>query len=206
MTKPPDEGRIWEWRAFGRISPELAAEVRSFPARFGVVAYPGEDIYLISTASDHNVKLRKWGDRWLLKLKLLLETKPGGLDLYGESAELIYGFPIGLERLRQAATLLRVELPEAASGKDSFSEDEMMQALASSMPPVAKVVVKKLRTQFQVEGGWLELADVVFPRHALQSVSVHSYEVGIVEEILARLRPGPELEAMNYIEACRRWM
>jgi hypothetical protein len=206
MNKAPEEGNIWEWRAFGKISPELAAQVKSFPTRMSVVAYQGEDIYLISTASDHNVKLRKWGDRWLLKLKLLLATEPGAIDLYNESSEMVYRFPINAEGLQQTAALLGVKLPEIARSKESFSEDEMLEALASSTPPVARVVVTKVRTQFQFEGGWLELADVVFPHHALQSVSVHSYEIKVVEEILTRLRPGPELEAMNYIEACRRWM
>src|ERR1700730_7942310 len=53
MTKPPEEGRIWEWRAFGHLSETLAAKVRAYPVRFSDLR--GDDIYLISPHSDQNV-------------------------------------------------------------------------------------------------------------------------------------------------------
>ena len=73
MTKPSEEGQIWEWRAFGEITDELAAKIRSYPIRLGVSDIDGEDIYLVSPNSDQNVKFRKYPGGWVLKFKLLLQ-------------------------------------------------------------------------------------------------------------------------------------
>jgi hypothetical protein len=51
----------------------------------------------------------------------------------------------------------------------------------------------------------LELADVKFATRTIQSVSVNAFDIEIVKEMLARLKPGDDLEPMNYVEACRRW-
>ena len=55
MSKPPEEGQIWEWRGFGKISPEIAAHVESLPIRNGIRDLPGTDVYLIPPASDADV-------------------------------------------------------------------------------------------------------------------------------------------------------
>jgi hypothetical protein len=205
MTKPPEEGRIWEWRAFGRITETLAAQVRAYPIRFGLSDLRGDDIYLISPHSDQNVKLRRYASGWVLKLKLLFETKTGPFELYNESAEFTYHFPVALDRLKDAARLLGVTLPLAALSIGTFAEAEFVKALAESSPAVAESRVSKRRSQYQFENGWLELADVKFATRSIQSVSVHSPDIEVVREMLERLQPGEELAPMNYIEACRRW-
>ena len=203
--KTPEEGRIWEWRAFGRITETLAAKVRAYPVRLGVSDLRGEDIYLISPQSDQNVKLREYARGCVLKLKLLLETKTGPFDLYDESAEFTYQFPVSLDRLKDAARLLGVSLPSAVSSVDGLSEQEFLNALKASQPAVSETRVSKRRSQYQCENGWLELADVRFATRETQSFSIHSPDIGTVRVILERLQPGDELEPMNYIEACRRW-
>jgi hypothetical protein len=205
MIKAPEEGRIWEWRAFGRISDELAARARAYPVRQGVINLRGEDAYLISAISDQNVKLRLHSTQPYLKFKLLLENKPGAFELYRESILYTYPFPVSLGILEEAAHLLKVILPTEASTADSFSEAEAVSALAASSPPVARVDVKKVRSQYQFDGGWVELAEVEFSHLRVQTVSIHSEDMGVIERMIDRLRPGDELEAMNYIEACRRW-
>src|SRR2546423_14138859 len=112
MSKPAEEGRIWEWRAFGRISDELASKVRAYPIRLGIDDLRGEDLYLVSPDSDQNVKLRRYVKGWILKFKLLLETEPGGFELYKESAELTYRFPVALNKVKAAAQLLGIKLPD----------------------------------------------------------------------------------------------
>lgn len=203
MTKPPEEGRIWEWRAFGKISETLAAKVRAYPVRFSDLR--GDDIYLISPHSDQNVKLRRYASGCVLKLKLLLETKTAPFELYNESAEFTYQFPVSLDRLKDAARLLGVTLPVAALSIVSLDEVEFVKALAESSPAVAETRVSKKRSQYQFENGWLELADVKFATSEIQSVSVHSPDIEVEREMIARLQPGDALEPMNYIEACRRW-
>ncbi|MFP5261678.1 MAG: hypothetical protein ACLGJB_07210 [Blastocatellia bacterium] len=205
MTKAPEEGKIWEWRAFGRISEALAARIFAYPLRMGLSDLRGEDIYLVSPASDQNVKLREFPSGWFLKFKLLLATKPGAVELYRESARFTHRFPVSLEHLEEAARLLGVELPELPGGPATFDEEALVQTLVKSSPPAIKIKVRKKRSQFQFDGGWLEMADVRFARNQVQSVSVHSTDIEVVMGMLERLDIGGEMEAMNYIEACRRW-
>lgn len=203
--KPPEEGEIWEWRAFGQIDDRLMDEVRARPVRMGVSDHRGEDLYMISPASGHNVKLRRAGNEWVLKFKLLLAQVRRSIELYSEGASLIYGFPIERDILERAAALLDTELPALSAAATRFGFDEFIEAMAVCSPPIVKVKVAKVRSQFQFERGWVELADIWFSKHFVQSLSIHSYDIRAVEEILDCLCPGPELEAMNYIDACRRW-
>ncbi|HSB11599.1 MAG TPA: hypothetical protein VLM38_19075 [Blastocatellia bacterium] len=204
MTKQPEEGTIWEWRAFGRVDDDLAAKVRDHPPRLGIIDLRGEDVYLISPTSDQNVKLRRYSSGWVLKFKLLFETRPGAFALYNESAEFTYQFPVPLATLQDAARLLEVNLPDLELSPN-LTDVEFVGALARSSPAVKDTKVTKRRSQYQFGGGWLELADVEFTSRSVQSISIHSPDLEVVRGILDRLKPGDQLEAMNYIEACRRW-
>ena len=205
MTKPPEEGRIWEWRAFGAINDTLAAKVRAHPIRQGISDVQGEDLYLVAPHSDQNVKLRRYANSWVLKLKLLFETKAQPFELYNESAEFNYYFPVALDRLKDSARLLAVTLPATALSVESFAEAEFVKALAESSPPVVDSRVHKRRSQYQFENGWLELAEVKFAHRETQSLSIHSPDLEVVEEMVELLQTREALEPMNYIEACRRW-
>jgi len=205
MTKPSEEGQIWEWRAFGEIPDELAAKIRAYPIRLGVSDIEGEDIYLVSPNNDQNVKFRKYPGGWVLKFKLLLETKTGAFELYNERPEFTYRLPVSGDLLKEAARLLAVELPETGGAAGSFNELEFVNVFAQATPQVVECRVAKRRSQYQFENGWLELARVKFRRRAIDSISVHSRDLGLVERMLDSLRPGNELQAMNYLEACRRW-
>jgi hypothetical protein len=205
MTKPPEEGEIWEWRAFGPIIERLGAEVRAYPIRLGLSDFRGDDIYLVAPRSDQNVKLRRYTSGWVLKLKLLFETRPGSFELYNESAEFTYRFPVSLDTLEEAARLLEVKLPDAVLSRVTFIEEDFVKALAESSPAIAETRVSKRRSQYQFENGWLELADVKFAKHDVQSISIHSPDIEVVKKMVSRLQPGDELEPMNYIKACRRW-
>jgi hypothetical protein len=205
MTKQPEEGRIWEWRAFGPISDTLAAKVRAHPIRQDISDIKGEDLYLVAPHSDQNVKLRRYANAWVLKLKLLFETKAQPFELYNESAGFNYYFPVALDRLKDSARLLAVTLPATVLSVEMFAESEFVKALAKSSPSVAESRVHKKRSQYQFENGWLELADVKFARRETQSLSIHAPDLEVVEEMVELLQPGEALEPMNYIEACRRW-
>jgi hypothetical protein len=87
----------------------------------------------------------------------------------------------------------------------SFTDDEFVRALVASSPAVSETRVLKQRSQYQFNGGWLELADVSVGSHRVQSISIHSPDIDVVKSMLKELQPGDELEPMNYIAACRRW-
>lgn len=203
MIKQPEEGEIWEWRAFGQLSKELAERVQAYPIRMALLNIPGEDIYFISDCSNHNIKLRKYDDRWILKFKLLLGGTPGDAELYNESAAFSYSFPVEPERLKFAASLLQVRLRREPAS--SLSSDEFTRELENASPSVSVASVRKVRSQFEFEGGWLELADVQFPKYYTQSISIHSPEKATVSLMRERLAPGTGWEVMNYVDACRKW-
>jgi hypothetical protein len=196
---------IWEWRAFGSVSDRIIANVRAHPIRLGIAEKQEEDLYFISPVSDHNVKLRRPSGQCLLKLKPLLARGPHSIELYRDCADLIYSFPIGLETLHEAARLLAVELPEKVCAAHSLSDADFIQLVAASSPPVRAVHVSKTRSQFQFDGGWVELAYLIFPRRRVQSLSIQSPDRNWIEQIIDQLQPTVKLEVMNYIEACKCW-
>jgi hypothetical protein len=206
MSKSPEEGKIWEWRAFGQLSEGLVARVRAHPIRMGLRDIQGEDLYLISPDSDQNVKLRRSSNGWMLKFKLLFATGTTPFELYSESSELMYALPVPLHRLKEAAVLLATSLPSAINDETQlFDAEGFVNALAESSPPITETGVSKVRSQFAFDHGWLELADVDFEQRSTQSVSVHSTELEVVKEMSKQIEAGENLEVMNYIEACRRW-
>jgi hypothetical protein len=206
MSKPPEEGRIWEWRAFGSLPKNLIARVEGLPVRAGLRAFADLDIYLISSRNNQNVKLRRAGANWVLKLKPLLRTTAASIDLYQESFETVYPLPVSIGRIEAAARLLETDLPAAASKqKEAFDFASLVEMFQFATPPVAVVEVPKVRTQFLIDGGWIEMADARFPKLDTQTISIHSTELRNVEETLARTEGVQGLEVMNYVEACRRW-
>jgi len=205
MGKAAEEGEIWEWRGFGALSKRVASAVRANPIRSGLFCHQDFDIYLVPPRSNQNVKIRKSDDDWFLKFKLLLTVGPRQIELYRESANLMYAFPIKVETLREAARLLLTELPDSANQPGAVDRDRFVEVLAASSPPVRVVEVPKTRSQFVTQGGWIELAEVQFPAGKVQSMSIHSQKLEVVHRMLDELDPDAGLEAMNYVEACRRW-
>jgi len=204
MTKPPEEGQIWEWRGFGRISQPIAAQIESLPIRNGIRQLPASDIYLIPPVSEQNVKLRLSDRGWVLKFKLLLEKQPDGVELYHETARWTYGFPISLATMQEAARLVAVTLPETVRRNESFDKQQTVAALIAATPAIIAVETKKVRSQYQFEGGWLEIADVDFGSRQIQSLSIHSPNIEAVRRMVEQLHPDNNLTVMNYVEACRR--
>src|ERR1700754_4361685 len=123
MTKSPEEGKIWEWRGFGKISRSVAALIEAMPIRNGIRELPATDIYLIPPVSEQNVKLRLTDKGWVLKFKLLLEQRPDGIELYHESARWTFPFPINQARLQEAASLLDVRITKAWLQRESFTRE-----------------------------------------------------------------------------------
>jgi len=204
MSKRPEEGLIWEWRAFGHVGLSLLSRIQSHPIRMGIVDHRGVDLYFVSPTSDHNIKLRKWNRGWLLKFKLLLEKNSDSVELYSESARQVYKFPVDPKRLSKAASLLNTTLRKKPPAT-ALSRKQLVKALESASPAISMIEVSKVRSQFDCEEAWIELADVDFPHRKVQSVSIHSPNLEAVNRIVEELHPGSDLEVMNYLEACRRW-
>ena len=170
----------------------------------GIVGHRGVDLYLISPVSEHNIKFRKWNRGWLLKFKLLLDKSPESIELYSESARQVFKFPVDPKRLKKAASLLNTTLPKKPP-TSPLTRKQFLKALESASPAISMIEVSKVRSQFDYEEGWIEVADVDFPHRQVQSVSVHSPSFEAVKKIVEQLEPGSDLDVMNYLDACRRW-
>jgi len=205
MAKPPEEGMIWEWRAFGSLGPDLLARVNLFPLRNGIIGRPDDDIYLISPACDNNIKLRGMDGRSVLKLKPLLESGIDSIELYQESLDLVYEFPVPKAVFDRVCLLLNARPPGDLSSIQSFGVEGLIRTLSACKPPVKKVEVSKTRSQYVVADGWIELADMLFPRKRTQSISIHSYQKEVVRRTLEELKLRDGLRVMNYVRACRMW-
>jgi hypothetical protein len=210
--KAPEEGYVWEWRAFGKLQKTLIEEIKAQPVRIDDNGNPlrdilGQDLYLISSTSEHNIKLRKAiGSDWALKFKLLVASEARAIELYQESSKKFYRFPITQAVVEETAELLNVALPESFAAGDKITADDFVQILKDSTPAVAAILVGKSRSQYQFASGWVELAEITFPKHRTQSISLHAFERQGLETLLAQLPVDDDLEVMNYLEACRRWV
>jgi len=205
MEKSSEEGRIWEWRAFGTLGPDVVSAVERYPIRLGIREMAGEDLYFISPGSDQNVKLRRGSTGWALKFKTLLEVRRDTFELYDERSSYTYQLPIEADIARNAARLLSVELRDGDLDDETLDKEALVRVLSQATPAVWTVLIKKKRSQFAFQNGWLELADVQFPGRKTRSISIHSAELSVVTNMLRRLSPGRSIEAMNYVQACRRW-
>ena len=210
--KAPEEGYVWEWRAFGRLRQALIEKIKAQPIRIddngnSLSDILGQDLYLISPNSEHNIKLRKSiGSDWALKFKLLVRTEAHAIELYQESNKKFYRFPITKAVVEETAELLNIKLPESFPASKKIDADSFVQILKDSTPTVKDILVGKIRSQYQFETGWVEMADVTFPNHRTQSISLHAFERKGLDNLFAELPIDDNLEVMNYLEACRRWV
>ncbi len=206
MRKSTEQGNVWEWRAFGVLDGDLVRTVESHPIRMGVHNTREQDLYFVSATSNQNIKLRRTGDDWVLKLKLLLKTRDAA-DLYLETPEMVYGFPVRSTLADEVASLLDAVLPSQERDMASnLDRDQFVRLMAQSSPPIDLTPVLKTRSQFEFNEGWVEIASAVFPLLSVQSIAVQSLERQAVERIKEEIRIRPNgLGSMNYVQACRRW-
>jgi hypothetical protein len=100
---------------------------------------------------------------------------------------------------------LETAAPGDLGAIQSFGEEGFTRTLFTCRPAIKRVEVSKTRSQFVVLNGWVEVADMIFPRKTTQSVSIHSYQRRAVNETLEDLKIEDGLKVMNYVRACRMW-
>jgi hypothetical protein len=194
--KPTEEGWFWEWRTFGQIPEPIAARVAAYELR-GEPAMENEDLYLISTLTDQNVKLRGSGGQ--LKLKPLLVRLDGGFELYEETERLVFPMPAPPDAIRMAAGLLGIAVETAAP----LGLDALLDRLAAGAPEVTAVRVRKLRTQYAAGDGWIELAELEFPGARVRSLGIQSRRLELTRALRDEVDPDRVLEPLGYVAACR---
>jgi exopolyphosphatase/guanosine-5'-triphosphate,3'-diphosphate pyrophosphatase len=151
----------WEWRTFGQ---DFGAAEARFAALTADKLQKSEEIYLVSTASDANLKIR----HDLVDIKLLQRVDANGLEQW--RPVLKEPFPLNESALAQVGRALG--LPAALPPSAGKSLAELLNALAPAGGRVHVVKVHKTRKRYDVQGCVAELTDVVADGKKIRTVAI----------------------------------
>jgi exopolyphosphatase / guanosine-5'-triphosphate,3'-diphosphate pyrophosphatase len=176
----------WEWRTFGagmgaaesRLAALAPAVEPSPPLPRGVIQ-DSDEIYLLSTLCDANVKIRDG----LLDIKELEETDRNGLEKWRPVLEA--GFPLPLQTVARVFTALGLQAPAAA--RPRYTLEELIEELIAPEPNVLSMPVHKARRRYPVEGGAAELTRVALDARVVWTLAVESEDPSAVIAVLHRL-------------------
>jgi exopolyphosphatase / guanosine-5'-triphosphate,3'-diphosphate pyrophosphatase len=159
----------WEWRAFGQGF-EAAESVFA-----GLTPGPVEEsdeIYLLSAAAGTTIKIRFD----LLDIKLLREVDADGLERWEPVAKL--SFPLPAADMSTVFDALSAAPPSL--GRDSYTLEQFLAALAESSDVVRPVNVHKRRMRFAFGGCKAEVTDVEAAGRATRTIAVESEDASAV--------------------------
>lgn len=129
----------WEWRTFAR-SPAYSA---MRPRNIGEQATVSRELYVVSLASPHNVKIRD--DR--LDIKLLVSVDVSGLEQWRPLLK--SEFPLGENAID--AVWRAWGLPEPVVHCRHCTRAEFINAIVMAEPALRQVEIEKRRTRMTVE-------------------------------------------------------
>lgn len=176
----------WEWRTFyadmaaaeARLATLPAAVDASPPAPRGMIE-DSEEIYLLSTLCDANVKIRDD----LLDIKELEQTDRNGLEQW--RPVLKAGFPLPPQTVAWVFTALRLQAP--AASRPRYTLDELIEELIAPEPSVLSMPVHKARRRYAVQGGVAELTRVALDTRVVWTLAVESEDPSAVMALVRRI-------------------
>lgn len=158
-------GLRWEWRTFGEQLGQ--AEERLGPLDPERVV-ESDEIYLLSTDSDHAVKVRDG----LMDVKQLEQVDDDGLELWK---------PVMKSRLPIPAADARVALAAlgvaAALDRDTYDLAGLVEATGGA---VREIPVHKTRRHCTFGGCMAELTDIGTPGRSARTIAIESEEPALV--------------------------
>lgn len=179
----------WEWRAFGPRFPDLDARIRAASPE----TRTGVDTYVLSTASDANVKVR----HGLLDVKLR-DRAEDGLELWHPALKA--SFPVPAETIVQVFGYWGLPAPEHL--RHAYTLVELLGDLVAPRPELHAVVVAKRREAAEIDGCLAESAALTFDGHPVHTIAIESADPDRVRRVVRSL--GYELGAnINYVAALK---
>jgi exopolyphosphatase/guanosine-5'-triphosphate,3'-diphosphate pyrophosphatase len=182
----------WEWRTFGTTG--LAGSERSIRARSQARVRRSGEIYIISSQSMGNIKVRDT----LMDIKTLAATNADKLELW--NPVLKAAFPLGREVLSEVFAALRVVMP--ALERDAFTLQQCLDELIRPRPELRVVNVGKERHGFMIDGCIAEIADVTFDGMPFHTVAVEHANPELVVATVHSLKLD-KFENINYLRAMK---
>jgi exopolyphosphatase/guanosine-5'-triphosphate,3'-diphosphate pyrophosphatase len=159
----------WEWRTFGQ---EFGAAEQRLAALCPEKVQNSDEIYLLATGSDANVKIRDE----LMDIKLLERVDASGLEQW--RPVLKAPFPLAASAVAQVRAALGI--PAAGSTADELTPDGLLAELAPAGGRARAVFVKKTRTRIHVDGCVAEITEVVADRKKVRTVAIEDADASKV--------------------------
>jgi exopolyphosphatase/guanosine-5'-triphosphate,3'-diphosphate pyrophosphatase len=160
----------WEWRTFG-------ADFGPADAKFAALAtekvQESDEIYLLSPATDANVKIRAE----LMDLKTLEQVSQAGLEQWRPVMKA--SFPLGPADVGTVCAALGVSSP---AGRDAFTLDQLVAELGAPGRGVRAVAVHKRRLRYTINGCMSEMTEVIADGMPVRTVAIESEDAGRVVE------------------------
>jgi exopolyphosphatase/guanosine-5'-triphosphate,3'-diphosphate pyrophosphatase len=151
----------WEWRTFAQDFGDAEARIAALAAE---KVQSSEELYLVSTRSDANVKIRDE----LMDIKLLECVNPDGLEQW--RPVLKEPFPLSSSTIAQVRAALGLAAGSLPAGSQSL--DQLLASVASADEPVHAMTVWKKRTRYHVQGCAAELTDVIADGKYVRTVAI----------------------------------
>lgn len=152
----------WEWRTFGESFGD--AEVK-YAALTPSDVQETDELYLLSTATDENVKVRFD----LMDIKTLVEVNTDGLEQWKPVMKA--KFPLPAAEAQRVLEALGVKVPSLA--RDSYTLHQFVGELGEPNG-LRAVEVHKKRVRYKVNGCTSELTDVVAEGRKTRTVALES--------------------------------
>jgi exopolyphosphatase/guanosine-5'-triphosphate,3'-diphosphate pyrophosphatase len=164
----------WEWRTFGAefgVAESALAALEHGPVQ------ESDETYLLSPGADTAVKIRAG----LMDVKVLEQISEAGLEQWRPAMK--EAFPLPRDAADTICGALRVSAPPP--GKDAFSLEEFLAALAAPERGVRAVAVHKRRQHYTVGGCMSEMTEVVAEEARVRTLAIESEDA---EQAVATVR------------------
>jgi exopolyphosphatase / guanosine-5'-triphosphate,3'-diphosphate pyrophosphatase len=164
----------WEWRTFGEHFGEAEGHFGALePER----VQESDELYLLSRASDENVKIRDD----LLDVKTLEHVNDDGLEQWIPVMKA--AFPVPADELRSVLERLRVDAGELA--RDAYTLDQLVEEVVRPNGDLLAVKVHKRRQRYTIGGCMTELTDLQTDVGPIRTAAVEAEDP---ERVIATVR------------------
>jgi len=157
----------WEWRTFGSA---FGVADERFAALAAERVQESDETYLLSPASDANVKIRDA----LMDIKTLVEVGSTGLEQWRPVMKAT--FPLTRDVLRDVCAALGVPVPPSTG--DAVTLEQLGTLLSGR--GVRAIAVHKRRVRYTIDGCASEVTEVVADGRSVRTVAIESEDAGRV--------------------------
>jgi exopolyphosphatase/guanosine-5'-triphosphate,3'-diphosphate pyrophosphatase len=180
----------WEWRSFGSHFGD--AEARLIAQRADKLQH-SDEIYLLSSVSDANVKIRNG----LMDIKQLEQTDTHGFELW--RPVLKEAFPLPAAAIQAVFAALGVPATQEYA---PITLDQLLAEVTANAK-LRTLEVHKARTRFHLEGCMAELTEIVADGKTIRTLAVESEDPDCIAAAL-RVLDLVGIENVSYPRGLKR--